>query len=418
MLNPSQIEWIKGLLAVPFVLLSQPTALFEQNGNSGVDEMAHNAHQRYAQIMSDVEELINDHISRQTDGSHTHSKLKLLVPSVGVFFTPLMLRDAFVWQDQRRYISSRRFVAPSFNDIRLILNTAQIMSLVKHSRLDLITFDGDVTLYDDGQSLTDENPAIPRILELMRHGTRVGIVTAAGYTEASKYYGRLHGLLDAIATSDLPAETKKNLIVLGGEASYLFQFESDSPDRLVHVPRKQWTLQEMRNWTTEDVKELLDVAERALRSCVDSMRLDADILRKERAVGIIPRAGFKLSREQLEETVLVCQKTLVCVLQDMMIFLCSHITQEMTPVGKRLPFCAFNGISYNDHSNKSLLTCSSGGSDVFIDIGDKSWGVLSCQRYFGGIDGNKSLHVGDQFLSIGANDFKVGCLHSDIRSFD
>jgi IMP and pyridine-specific 5'-nucleotidase len=48
-----------------------------------------------------------------------------------------------------------------------------------------------------------------------------------------------------------------------------------------------------------------------------------------------------------------------------------------------------------------------GGSDVFIDIGDKSWGVLSCQRYFGGIEGNKSLHVGDQFLSIGANDFKV-----------
>lgn len=59
-------------------------------------------------------------------------------------------------------------------------------------------------------------------------------------------------------------------------------------------------------------------------------------------------------------------------------------------MGKRLPFCAFNG-----------------GNDVFIDIGDKSWGVLSCQRYFGGIQASKSLHVGDQFLSIGANDFKV-----------
>ena len=222
-----------------------------------------------------------------------------------------MLRDAFEWQDQRRYISSRRFVAPSFNDIRLILNTAQVMSLVKHSRLDLVTFDGDVTLYDDGQSLTDDNPAIPRILELMRNGTRIGIVTAAGYTEASKYYGRLHGLLDAIATSDLPNETKKNLIVLGGEASYLFQFASESPDRLVAIPRKQWTLQEMQSWTQEDVTELLDVAEKSLRSCVDAMRLKANILRKERAVGIIPIEGFKLAREQLEETVLVCQKTLV-----------------------------------------------------------------------------------------------------------
>ncbi|KAH0262569.1 IMP-specific 5'-nucleotidase-like protein 1, partial [Aureobasidium melanogenum] len=367
------IEWIKGLLAVPFVLLSQPTALFGQDGIHGTDEMARNAHERYAQIMSDVEGLINDHISRQKEGTHTHSKLKLLVPTVGVFFTPLMLRDAFEWQDQRRYISSRRFVAPSFNDIRLILNTAQVMSLVKHSRLDLVTFDGDVTLYDDGQSLTDDNPAIPRILELMRNGTRISIVTAAGYTEASKYYGRLHGLLDAIATSDLADEVKKNLIVLGGEASYLFQFASETPERLVAIPRKQWTLQEMQSWTQEDVTELLDVAEKSLRSCVDAMRLKADILRKERAVGIIPIEGFKLSREQLEETVLVCQKTL-----------------EMTPVGKRLPFCAFNG-----------------GSDVFIDIGDKSWGVLSCQRYFGGIEGNKSLHVGDQFLSIGANDFKA-----------
>lgn len=48
-----------------------------------------------------------------------------------------------------------------------------------------------------------------------------------------------------------------------------------------------------------------------------------------------------------------------------------------------------------------------GGNDVFVDIGDKSWGVLSCQRYFGGIEGSKTLHVGDQFLSAGANDFKV-----------
>ena len=48
-----------------------------------------------------------------------------------------------------------------------------------------------------------------------------------------------------------------------------------------------------------------------------------------------------------------------------------------------------------------------GGNDVFVDIGDKGWGVLACQRYLGGIHGSKTLHVGDQFLSAGANDFKV-----------
>lgn len=50
---------------------------------------------------------------------------------------------------------------------------------------------------------------------------------------------------------------------------------------------------------------------------------------------------------------------------------------------------------------------STGGNDVFVDIGDKSWGVMACQRYLGGIDGSRTLHVGDQFLSAGANDFKA-----------
>lgn len=54
-----------------------------------------------------------------------------------------------------------------------------------------------------------------------------------------------------------------------------------------------------------------------------------------------------------------------------------------------------------------MLTARLGGNDVFVDIGDKSWGVLACQRLFGSIEGNKTLHVGDQFLSAGANDFKA-----------
>ena len=33
--------------------------------------------------------------------------------------------------------------------------------------------------------------------------------------------------------------------------------------------------------------------------------------------------------------------------------------------------------------------------------------MRACQRYFGGIQASHTLHVGDQFLSAGANDFKV-----------
>jgi IMP and pyridine-specific 5'-nucleotidase len=65
---------------------------------------------------------------------------------VAVFFTPLSLYDAFVYQDTKRYISYRRFVPPSFNDVRLILNSAQVMALVRAGPLELVTFDGDVGL--------------------------------------------------------------------------------------------------------------------------------------------------------------------------------------------------------------------------------------------------------------------------------
>ena len=76
------------------------------------------------------------------------SKLRLLVPSIGSFFTRLPLEAAFKFQDRRRHISSRRFVPPSFNDVRLVLNTAQLMAVTTYGHLRLATFDGDVTLYD------------------------------------------------------------------------------------------------------------------------------------------------------------------------------------------------------------------------------------------------------------------------------
>jgi IMP-specific 5'-nucleotidase len=53
-------EWIKGLLAVPFVIHSQPTGVFETR-NGTVAQMAEEAHRRYAEIMKDVEDMIDDH---------------------------------------------------------------------------------------------------------------------------------------------------------------------------------------------------------------------------------------------------------------------------------------------------------------------------------------------------------------------
>jgi IMP and pyridine-specific 5'-nucleotidase len=183
-------------------------------------------------------------------------------------------------------------------------------------------------------------------------------------------------------TADLSPSQKQNLIIMGGEANYLFEFSPQAEHLLAPVPRSRWLTPEMSRWAQSDIAALLDVAEAALRECVKNLRLPAAVLRKDRAVGIVPDpAGTRIARESLEETVLVVQKIL-----------------ELSPVGRsrRVPFCAFNG-----------------GRDVFVDIGDKSWGVAVCQRWFGGgagdgmIKAENTLHVGDQFLSAGANDFRA-----------
>lgn len=339
-----QTEWIKGLLAVPFVLHSQPQGIFQSHDAAlSLERMADEAARRYAEIMRDVEVMIDDHIAVQNDyllardtpqqQQEKHlalppSKLKLLVPSVGPFFTRLPLEAAFKLQDRKRYISSRRFVSPSFNDVRLILNSSQIMAVTTYSSLQLATFDGDVTLYDDGQSLEPNSPIVPRLLDLLKKNVKIGIVTAAGYTTAARYYSRLHGLLDALASStDLTPTQKSNLLVMGGEANYLFAFDASAgPHWLRPVPRNEWLTPEMMAWGEADITSLLDDAEAALRECVKSMNLPATLMRKDRAVGIVPEPDtVRIPRESLEETVLVVQRLL---------------ENSLAGRAKRVPFCA------------------------------------------------------------------------------
>lgn len=55
-----------------------------------------------------------------------------------------------------------------------------------------------------------------RYTGLMSHNVKIGIVTAAGYTEAERYYGRLHGLLEAIKeTTILTRQQKENIVIMG-----------------------------------------------------------------------------------------------------------------------------------------------------------------------------------------------------------
>jgi IMP and pyridine-specific 5'-nucleotidase len=161
------IEFIKTLLMNPFVLHSS-----DRTKKPNLD--------RYLEVLEHIEALIAEHIEHQSKGTPSYSRLYGFVPSLGCFFTPLPLMDAFRFQNERHRIASRRFVPPSFNDIRRLLNSAQIQAVANDLRL--ITFDGDVTLYEDGGSLVASSTIVKMLIRLLECGLYVAVVTAAGYT--------------------------------------------------------------------------------------------------------------------------------------------------------------------------------------------------------------------------------------------
>jgi hypothetical protein len=104
------------------------------------------------------------------------------------------------------------------------------------------------------------------------------------------------------------------------------------------------------------------------------------VVRKERAVGIIPGGAAaksrvpngsgsrRMRREVLDEAAL-------------------RLQEELKQADVRLPTCCFNG-----------------GSDVWCDLGNKAIGVLQLQRRLG-VRSSQCLHVGDQFSTSIGNDY-------------
>ena len=85
------------------------------------------------EVMQKMERWIMEH--RQEP---RHSRLRKMVPSIGSFFTPLKLVEAFSEFDQFFALSRRKYVAPNFAEIRHILNIAQV-SLVLPEKLQCCT---------------------------------------------------------------------------------------------------------------------------------------------------------------------------------------------------------------------------------------------------------------------------------------
>ncbi len=360
------------------------------------------------------------------------SRLKQLVPTVGTFHTHLPLRQAFEFYNAKHCLTKRKHIQISFNEIRHILNLAQIMAMrqncdtaaannglsttsdtsrgtaqdSKHdapaddkSEPDLvwgevedtnssgpptlrgpkmITFDGDQTLYSDGANF-ESNPKLATYLWLLlKHGVTVAVVTAAGYEyNVDKYEFRLSGLLAFFQTKGLTAEECDRFYLFGGECNYLLNLGSDFHLHPVKelgpggwLTSTRYLPEAPGNWAEENVQRLLDLAEETITKAIADLNMRGRIVRKRRSVGLIPQEHQVIPREALDETVLRMQEKL----------------QEFSQHHIMLPFCAFNG-----------------GKDVWMDIGNKRVGVQILQSYLG-IPAAETLHIGDQFLNTG-NDF-------------
>ena len=233
------IEWMKTMLGHSFVLDALET--------TGADTFSH------------FEILIDEH--RQMEGSSRPSRLKQLVPTVGMFHTRLPLRSAFEWYNKKHCLTKRKHIQISFNEIRHILNLAQVMAMrkegdkAKDSQLiqslaegsvadlaeidldtqnpgqlngpKLITFDGDQTLYSDGANF-ESNPTLAAYLFLLlRHGVNIAVVTAAGYEyNVEKYEFRLSGLLEFFKNHGLTDKECERFYLFGGECNFLLHVSS------------------------------------------------------------------------------------------------------------------------------------------------------------------------------------------------
>lgn len=158
---------------------------------------------------SHFEVLIEEHRRLEKEGSSRPSRLKQLVPTVGTFHTRLPLRQAFIAYNDKHFLTKRKHIQISFNEIRHSLNLAQVIAMrypegdpeatreseafqlstanleddadIKEETIEpgqlkgpkMISFDGDQTLYTDGANF-DSNPRLANYLYLLlRHGVSV-----------------------------------------------------------------------------------------------------------------------------------------------------------------------------------------------------------------------------------------------------
>lgn len=407
---------------------------------------------------SHFEELVNEHrdicMEAANDNNSNNqqqprqSRLKRLVPTVGVFHTPLPLRRAYEAYNAKYKLDKRRHLAISFNEIRHILNLAQIMAFCtacsmgneaeneqfnlrllespalrprgtggdvskipnfclddfdkatknattvtetdapgKFNGPSMITFDGDQTLYSDGANF-ESNPKLATYLYLLlRNGVTVAVVTAAGYEyQTHKYELRLSGLLQFFQDKQplLTEEQLNRFYLFGGECNYLLRLGKDYK---LH-PVKEFGA---GGWMTATKYLGLDSPANWPENDVTRL-LD---LAEESLKGSLREQNLKAKFIRKKRSVGLVPEGGSSppipreALDETVLRVSDHLDTSLRSTSERspvIPYCAFNG-----------------GRDVWVDVGNKRVGVQILQSYLD-VPAAETLHIGDQFLNTG-NDY-------------
>ncbi|SOV79151.1 haloacid dehalogenase hydrolase, putative [Plasmodium sp. gorilla clade G3] len=318
-------------------------------------------------VLLSIEEMFIDHYYNPQ-----HSRLKYLIDDVGIFFTKLPITKAFHTYNKKYRITKRLYAPPTFNEVRHILNLAQILSL--EEGLDLLTFDADETLYPDGHDFNDE--VLASYISCLLKKMNIAIVTAASYNnDAEKYQKRLENLLKYFLKHNIKDGSYKNFYVMGGESNYLFKCNEEAT--LYSVPENEW--RHYKKFVDYDtVQEILNISENCLEKVIRDFGLCAQIQRKEKSIGLVPNKIPSLNIKNEQKNYMIKYE----VLEEAVI----RIKKEIIKNKITAPYCAFNG-----------------GQDLWVDVGNKAEGLLILQKLLK-IQKKKCCHIGDQFLHSG-NDF-------------
>ena len=243
----------------------------------------------------------------------------------------------------------------------------------------LVTLDGDGTLYKQGGSVLKKGLLAALIVILLMFRINVAVVTALSHPdEPHKYRQKFQGIIDMMMKVFPDYPERKDIgkfYIMGGQCNYLYRIDREG--RIEEIPKEEWDPSGKTRWDKRSVRRILDIAQEALEESVKRLSVGATIIRKELAVGMVPKgrvAGSLLEYIALEVT--------------------ERVNKHSARKKHALPFVAF-----------------SSSHDVFVDIGNKAIGIRLLAQYLDvrvGEDGfvEEACHFGDGFGKAG-NDVKA-----------